>query len=66
MELKLINLIVVIVLLNEYCVSVTLDEDPSLWPGHLQPFGTLQNIVNVKELTHWPSPTGKKLSLFHL
>lgn len=35
---------------------VTIDDDPSLWPGHLQPFGTSQNFIKVEEAQHWPSP----------
>ena len=36
------------------------NEDPSIWPGHLKPFGTEQNTVIVDTIDHWPSPTGKK------
>ena len=36
-----------------------LKEDPSLWPGHLQPFGAKQNKKRVKELYQWPSPLGE-------
>ena len=36
-----------------------LKEDPSLWPGHLKPFGVEQNKKRVKELYEWPSPLGE-------
>ena len=39
-------------------MAVSLDDDPSLWPGHLKPFGSEQKTVNVETIDHWPSPQG--------
>eukprot|EP00111_Clytia_hemisphaerica_P020731 TCONS_00061125-protein len=37
-------------------MTVSLDDDPSLWPGHLKPFGSEQKSANVETIDHWPSP----------
>ena len=34
-------------------------DDPSKWPGHLEPFGSKQNIVQIKDVLYqWPLPEG--------
>ena len=34
-------------------------EDPSKWPGHLEPFGSKQNIFQIKDVSYeWPLPAG--------
>lgn len=42
-------------------VAVTLTDDPSLWPGHLESFGSQQKTSNVEVLSEWPSPSGNLL-----
>ncbi|XP_066914737.1 bifunctional peptidase and (3S)-lysyl hydroxylase Jmjd7-like [Clytia hemisphaerica] len=41
-------------------VATSLDElrqqDPTLWPGHLQPFGAKQTTVEVEQIDYWPEP----------
>ena len=34
-----------------------LEKDPSLWPGHLEPFGSKQKIIEVDRINYWPDPT---------
>lgn len=31
-----------------------LNQDPSLWPGHLEAFGSQQNVVPIQQIDHWP------------
>ena len=31
-------------------------QDPSLWPGHLEPIGSKQPTEAVEELSEWPEP----------
>lgn len=39
-------------------VGIPID-DPSTWPGHLEPFGYKQKTVDIETLYSWPSPKGK-------
>ena len=39
--------------------EASLTEDPSSWPGHLQPLGTGRPIKKVEELQGFPEPHGK-------
>ena len=41
-----------------YKSEVTVDDHPSLWPGHLEPLGSKQNVVEIESTHAWPSPTG--------
>lgn len=46
----------------ETCLMITnrdelLRQDPSLWPGHLEPFGSQQPTGSIEELHQWPDPT---------
>ena len=35
-------------------------DDPSNWPGHLEPFGSKQNVVQIQDIEYdWPSPAGE-------
>ena len=43
--------------------AVSIDEDPSLWPGHLKAFGTGQKFINVDTINQWPTPKGKHFSI---
>jgi len=49
-------------------VNGNLDElllkDPSLWPGHMEPFGSKQKTVDVEILEEWPEPTGMFILTF--
>lgn len=39
-------------------------DDPSDWPGHLEPFGSKQNTVDIEDVLYdWPSPNGKGISI---
>ena len=58
-----ITMIVVIVVIGKACFAASdLEElrhqDPSLWPGHLEPFGSKQTTVEVETIDHWPEPIG--------
>lgn len=37
--------------------SDLLSQDPSLWPGHMEPFGSKQKTVQVEQVKDWPDPT---------
>lgn len=39
--------------------SDLLSQDPSLWPGHMEPFGSKQKTVQVEQVKDWPDPTCK-------
>lgn len=39
-------------------LEVSLDDDPSLFPGHLEPLGAKQNKEQIETLTEYPSPQG--------
>jgi len=54
---KALLLVVNILSCYGYMSEITLDDHPSLWPGHLEPIGSKQKTVNVEEITEWPSPT---------
>lgn len=43
-----------------YVLLITLEDDPSLWPGHMEPFAAKQKHVAVEVLNEWPSPIGMK------
>ena len=45
-------------LASEQQVDITLNDDPSLFPGHMEPLGSKQPRTEIKELTQYPSPTG--------
>jgi len=53
---KALLLVVNILSCYGYKSEITLDDHPSLWPGHLEPIGSKQKTVNVEEITEWPSP----------
>ena len=39
--------------------DASLTEDPSSWPGHLQPLGTGRPIKKIEEFQGFPEPDGK-------
>ena len=39
--------------------EASLTDDPSSWPGHLQPLGTGRPIKTVEEVQGFPEPHGK-------
>ena len=38
--------------------KITLNDDPSLFPGHLEPLGAKQPKKDIEILTEYPSPEG--------
>ena len=41
-------------------------DDPSKCPGHLEPFGSKQNIVQIKDVLYqWPLPEGINFNFVH-
>lgn len=58
MKKQTIFLFIFLNVLIQINLADLIDEDPSLWPGHLQQFGTGQNSVNVDEINQWPTPEG--------
>ena len=46
---------------NAKCLQDAIDKndnDPSLWPGHMEPFGSKQVAEDLEVLTEWPSAKG--------
>lgn len=41
---------------NKYNLEQLLQQDPTLWPGHMEPFGSKQKTVEVPILDEWPEP----------
>lgn len=48
---------VLIIELKPSLLNVPID-DPSSFPGHLEPLGSKQNKVDIETLTEYPSPQG--------
>ena len=42
--------------------KVSLDDDPSLFPGHMEPLGAKQPKTDIEILTEYPSPEGILIS----
>lgn len=62
----MISMLVYWTLWSSLCrVSVldSVDDDPSLWPGHLEPFGSKQKVVDVDVLEEYPLPQSKLFTL---
>jgi len=38
--------------------NASLDDDPSLFPGHMEPLGAKQPKADIETLTEYPSPQG--------
>ena len=38
---------------------ISLDDDPSLFPGHMEPLGARQPKTDIEVLTEYPSPEGE-------
>ena len=51
------SLVALLLWLYQYVLAVPVD-DPSKWPGHLEPFGSKQKTVPVDQIYYWPSAAG--------
>ena len=61
MKKEIVCLFIILNALIQINLADLIDEDPSLWPGHFQTFGTGQNSVKVDTINHWPSPEGNHI-----
>ena len=52
--------IVVLIITVTLNISLSIPvDDPTNWPGHLEPFGSKQKTVDIDKHYFWPSPKGK-------
>ena len=48
-------LVLLILAISEQCISISLSDHPSLWPGHMKPLGTNQKVYEIETLSEYPS-----------
>ncbi|KXJ22797.1 lysine-specific demethylase 8 [Exaiptasia diaphana] len=52
----LYNVVTVFILFHAFLNTSSADDDPTTWPGHMEPLGSKQPKISLETVDHWPSP----------